>query len=236
MARLTALIALIPLKDLLVNALGAFLGGLALLWFAMGSRGIRFLRSKVGRPSVRIEQRRTPDNIFTGLELGAPVQWVEQQLGAPTRVGENWWGYRFSDSLVSLRFNSNNSIESIAVALIDSKTTFDFPAWHFDCPPLGNATLGDLLGVEHLSLEFNESLRHSELIVSGREGPRGAWHYITFGALNPHIPGPLLPSNFEWDKAKEVLISKPRDVKINWAAVSSSSRVETFPWDFGLTI
>lgn len=236
MAEFSIYIALIPIKDVLVNAIGGFLGGLVLLWVAMGTQGIRSLRNRWGRPNLRIERRRTPENIFTGIELGAPAQWVQQQLGAPTRVASRWWGYRYADALVALTFGSDDSLESIAVALTNSKTTFDFPAWHFDCPPLGKITVKNLLEVEHLSLEFNDSLRHSELRFTGREGPTGAWHYIAFGALNPNIPGSLLPAEFEWDKANKALVSRSQDVMINWAAVSSSMDIDGFPWDFALTI
>lgn len=236
MAELSTYVALVPIKDILVNAIGGFLGGLVLLWFAMGTQGIRSLRERLARPNLRVEQRRTPQNIFTGIELGAPAQWVQQQLGAPTRVASKWWGYRYSDALVAFTFGSDDSLESIAVALTNSKTTFEFPAWHFDCPPLGKMTLKDLLGAEHLSLEFNDSLRHSELRVTGREGPTGAWHYIAFGALNPNMPVSLLPADFEWDKEENALVSRPQDVMINWAAVSSRMEIQSFPWDFGLTV
>lgn len=85
-------------------------------------------------------------------------------------------------------------------------------------------------------MEYNDSTRHSELILTGREGPRGAWHYIGFGALSPHIPGPLLDASFEWDREKSLLVSQPEKVKINWAIVSNTSAIETFPWDFGITV
>lgn len=226
----------IPIIDIVVNAIGSFLGWAALLWLAMSKLGVRFLRAKLGRPSLRIELRKTPENIFTGIELGAPARWVEQQLGAPTRIDEKWWGYRFSDSLVSICFDPNDSVNTISVALIDDKTTFKFPAWHFDCPNLGKLTLDNLLAVEHLSFEFKESARHSELFITGKEGPTGAWHYIAFGALSPHIPGPLLDVVFSWDKDNESLITQAQHIKINWAAVSTISEIDVFPWRFGLTI
>lgn len=106
---------------------------------------------------------------------------------------------------------------------------------HFDCPPLGEMVLSDVQ-VDHLSLEFNESLRHSELLISGSEGPPGAFHYIAFGALNPQIPGPLLEVDFSWDRDEGVLLSSPDQVKINWAAVSQVSQIGTFPWGFGLRL
>lgn len=232
----SSVLTLILAKDIVVNALGGFIGGLALLWLAMGSRGIRSLRSRFDRPRLSIERPRTPENIFTGLELGAPAEWVKQQLGAPTRVAPNWWGYRFSDSLVSLTFGAGDSLEGIAVALTDSQTTFPFPAWHFDCPPLGLMTLKDLIDVQHLTLAFNDSLRHRELRFTGREGPTGAWHYVAFGALNPNIPGSLLDVEFEWDRAKSALVSNPQNVRINWAAISSSMEPEGIPWDFAITL
>ncbi|MCS0591687.1 hypothetical protein NX782_21065, partial [Massilia norwichensis] len=104
-----------------------------------------------------IKVGKAPSNIFTGIELGTSSLWVQQQLGHPTRVGENWWGYRFSDALVSLEFDASMGIDTIAVALVDAKSTFDFPTVHFDSPPLGKMMLSDVL-VEHLQLEHVESL------------------------------------------------------------------------------
>lgn len=223
------------LADIATNAIGGFLGSAILLWLAMGWQGIRALRSRLARPNVLIRARRTPENIFDGIELGAPAEWIKEQLGPPNRVAENWWGYRFSDSLVSLTFDASDSLLTLAVAITDEKATFEFPAVHFDCPPLGVMTLADL-EVEHLSLEFNESTRHSELLISGREGPRGAWHYIAFGVLSPHFPGPLVEGDFHWNKDEAVLVSPADQVKINWAAVSATSEIGSFPWDFGMRL
>lgn len=223
-----------PFEDVLVNAIGGFLGWAALFWLAISKRGVRLLRQKFNRPSLRIELRKTPENIFSGIELGAPARWIEQQLGAPTKIGKKWWGYRFSDSMVSLCFDSNDSVVTISVALIDNKTNFKFPAEHFDCPNLGKLRLSNLLTVHELSLQYKSSYRHSELLITGREGPKGAWHYIAFGALSPQIPGPLLEVEFTWDSDKDVLTSQPVNTKINWAAISNTSEIDTFPWDFGI--
>ncbi|MFT0865952.1 hypothetical protein [Pseudomonas sp. CAM1A] len=223
------------LRDVAINAVGGFLGSALLLWLAMGRQGISALRSRLTRPTVLLQARKTPSNIFTGIELGAPAEWIKEQLGPPNRIAENWWGYRFSDSLVSLVFDENHSLLTLSVALVDEATTFDFPAMHFDCPPLGKMVLSDVL-VDHLSLTFDESLRHSELLVSGCEGPRGAYHYIAFGALDAHIPGPLLGVNFSWNRDEAVLISSPDQVRINWAAVSQTSQIGPFPWGFGLKL
>jgi hypothetical protein len=224
--------AAIPFKDIIVNAVGGLVGGALLLWFAVGWNGIKLIRSRFGRPSMVIAIQRAPQNILIGIELGTSAPWVQQQLGYPTKVGESWWGYRFSDALVSLEFDSNMAVDSIAVALVDDKSTFHFPSVFFNCPPLGKAMLSDVL-VEHLNMEHVASLRHSELLVYGREGPRGAWHYITFGALWPHFPGMLLPSEFEWSNDEERLITPRNKVKINWAALSRRSGPVHFPWDFG---
>lgn len=235
MSTLNELVKSLHLADIATNAVGGFLGGAILLWLAMGWQGIRSLRSRFARPTVLLKARKTPENIFTGIELGAPAEWIKEQLGPPNRIAENWWGYRFSDSLVSLTFDENNALSTLAVALTDESTTFEFPAVHFDCPPLGKMFLSDL-DMDHLSLEFHESTRHSELLISGREGPRGAWHYIAFGVLSPHFPGPLLEGDFHWSKDEGTLISRADQVKINWAAVSSTSEIGTFPWDFGLKL
>lgn len=235
MTTLIELANMLHLKDIAINAIGGFLGGAVLLWLAMGWQGIRTLRARFSRPTVLLPPRRTPENIFTGIELGAPAEWIKERLGPPNRIAEGWWGYRFSDSLVSLTFDANDSLLTIAVALTDETTTFEFPAIHFACPPLGKMVLSDL-DLDQLSLAFNESTRHSELLISGREGPRGAWHYIAFGVLSPHFPGPLLEGDFHWDKDNAVLLSPTNQVKINWAAVSSTPEVGTFPWDFGLKL
>ncbi|MEB0027962.1 hypothetical protein QN375_19635 [Pseudomonas sp. MH9.2] len=235
MSTLIELTTSLHLTDIAINAVGGFLGSALLLWLAMGRQGIKTLRSRIARPTVLLQPRKTPENIFTGIELGAPAEWIKEQLGPPNRIAENWWGYRFSDSLVSLTFDASHSLLTLAVALTDETTIFEFPAMHFDCPPLGKIALSDL-EVDHLSLEFNESTRHSELLISGREGPRGAWHYIAFGALSPHIPGPLSESDFRWDKDEAALIGPADQVKINWAAVSATSEIGTFPWDFGLRL
>lgn len=235
MSTLIELAKALRLTDIVTNAIGGFLGSAVLLWLAMGWQGITSLRSRLARPSVLLRARKTPENIFTGIELGAPAEWIKDQLGPPNRIAENWWGYRFSDSLVSLTFDANHSLLTLAVALTDDTTTFEFPAVHFSCPPLGKVALSDLQ-VGHLSLEFNESTRHSELLISGREGPRGAWHYIAFGVLSPHFPGPLLGGDFQWDRDQAVLVSQADQVKINWAAVSATPEIGTFPWDFGLRL
>jgi hypothetical protein len=235
MSTLIELTESLRLADIAINAVGGFLGSATLLWLAMGRQGIRTLRSRLARPTVLLQDRKTPENIFTGIELGAPAEWIKEQLGPPNRIAENWWGYRFSDSLVSLTFNASHSLLTLAVALTDETATFEFPAMHFDCPPLGKMVLSDVQ-VDHLAVEFNESTRHSELLISGREGPRGAFHYIAFGVLSPHIPGPLLLGNFLWDRDESVLISPADQVKINWAAVSVTSEIGTFPWDFGLRL
>jgi hypothetical protein len=118
---------------------------------------------------------------------------------------------------------------------VDERTKFAFPAWHFDCPPLGEIKMSDLSNVDHLSVEYRESMRHTELLVTGREGPTGAWHYIAFGALNP-LSSALLPVDFSWDRERRQLITPESSIKVNWAAVSRSPDIDTFPWDFGMPL
>ena len=234
-SKLVDMLTLVPAKDIAVNALGGFLGGFLLLWLTVGTSGIKSIRARFGRPSIEIKVGRAPSNIFSAIHLGSSGDWIKQQFGHPTKVSKEWWGYRFSDALVSLQFNEQMAIETIAVALVDDVTTFYFPAVHFNCPPLGVAKVSDVL-VDHLEIEFVDSLRHSELLIYGREGPTGAWHYITFGALAPHIPGNLLLSEFVWNKSENLLITPKDKVKINWAAISSRSGPAYFPWHLGLDL
>lgn len=235
LSKLADFFTYIHLKDVAINAIGSLIGGFALLWLTVGLNGIKSIRSRFGRPIIKIEISRAPRNIFNGIQLGSSADWVKQQFGHPTQVSEARWGYNFSDALVSLEFDSQMAVESIAVALVDDNTTFSFPAIHFDCPPLGKAMLSDVLA-EHLQVEYIESLRHSELLVSGREGPRGAWHYITFGALWPHFSGRLLEVEFEWNTDENRLVTPTSIVKINWAAISRRSGPAHFPWDIGLNL
>lgn len=233
--KLADAISCIQIKEIAVNAIGGFLGGLLLLWLVVGWGGIKSIRSRLGRPSIGINIGKAPHNIFTGIQLGSSAPWIQQQLGYPAQISDDWWGYRFSDALVSIGFDSQMAVDSIAVALVDEKSTFYFPTIHFDCPPLGRAMLSDVIA-EHLEMKYVESLRHSELLVHGREGPRGAWHYITFGALWPHFPGSLIESEFEWNKNEECLITPTDKVKINWAALSRHTGPAHFPWDLGLNL
>ncbi|NVD70784.1 hypothetical protein HUX88_09440 [Duganella sp. BJB1802] len=234
-SKFICLLSLIPFKDIAVNAFGSLIGGFVLLWLTVGLKGIKSIRARFGRPSIEIEVARAPSNIFSAIKLGSSADWIKQQFGHPAQVSEGWWGYNFQDALVTLEFDSQMAVQTIAVALVDEKTTFNFPTIHFDCPPLGKAVLSDAI-VEHLNLEYVESTRHSELLVSGREGPRGAWHYITLGVLWPHFPGRLLEVEFEWNKDDNSLTTPPSDVKINWVAISRNSGPAHFRWDLGLNL
>lgn len=234
-SKFICLLSFVPFKDIGVSALGGFIAGFALLWLTVGLKGIKSIRARFGRPSIEIEVERAPSNIFSAIKLGSSADWIKQQLGHPAQVSEGWWGYNFLDALVTLEFDSQMAVNTIAVALVDEKTTFSFPAIHFDCPPLGKAVLSDVL-VEHLQLEYEESLRHSELLISGREGPRGAWHYITLGVLWPHFPGRLLEVEFDWNKDESRLVTSPASVRINWAAISRNSGPAHFRWDLGLNL
>ncbi|WP_210690460.1 hypothetical protein [Pseudomonas chlororaphis] len=86
MSTLIELTESLRLADIAINAIGGFLGSALLLWLAMGRQGIRTLRSRLARPTVQLQDRKTPENIFTGIELGAPAEWIKEQLGPP-RIG-----------------------------------------------------------------------------------------------------------------------------------------------------
>jgi hypothetical protein len=227
------IISALPIKEVAVNAAGGFLGSALLVWIAFGWKGIKAIRNQFERPSIEIERPKAPMNIFRALEIGASAAWIQQQLGHPTKISDCWWGYRFSDALVSLDFDSNLALETVSLALTNDDSIFEFPSIHFECPPLGRAMLSDVF-VEHLDVEHVSSLRHNELLIYGREGPTGAWHNITFGVLNPLTPGELLGSEFNWNGEENRLATPPELVKINWAAISSRSGPAHFPWTFGL--
>lgn len=224
------------IEALVVNTLGGILAGISLVWMTLGFNGLRQLKASVSRPTINLSPCRAPRNIFTGLHLGAPRKWVEEKLGAPAQIGKNWAGYIFSDALLSLNFTPDDALECISVAIINDKAVFDFPAIHFECPPLGKLRLSDVLKADHLEMRYDDSLRHQELLVTGREGPNGGWHYIAFGCLDPHAPGLLFPAEFSWDREGNKLLSPAQHLIVNWAAISSNPNIETFPWRLGLIL
>jgi hypothetical protein len=70
-----------------------------------------------------------------------------------------------------------------------------------------------------------KSAQIREILIS-----ESAWEEMTC------LFAPSLDVSFDWDRDKNTLISQPKDIKINWAAVSNTSEIDVFPWDFGLTI
>lgn len=134
MSTLTELAESLRSVDIAINAIGGFLGSALLLWLAMGRQGIRTLRSRLARPTAQLQDRKTPENIFTGIESGAPAEWVREQLGPRNRIAENWWGYRFSDSLVSLTFDARCSTHRRNTHFRFPSNTFRLPATRENCP------------------------------------------------------------------------------------------------------
>jgi hypothetical protein len=226
---------LILIRDILVNAIGSLLGGLAILWLTVGTVGIKSIRARFGRPSIEIKIKRAPSNIFAAVQIGASAEWVKQNLGHPLKVGANTWGYRFSDALVSLQFSDQEAVVTVAVALVDDVTTFDFPTWHFEAPPLGLMTVAHMANPP-LNPKYIQGRRHQELLFWGREGTPNNYHEITLGVLDPVFPGALLAHEFEWNAEENTLITPKEELKINWAAISSISGPASFPWELGLDL
>lgn len=222
----------IKIADVITSAAGSFIGGMLVVWVTLGTAGIRDVRSKFGRPRIMAQKRRAPEDLFFGIELGAPASAVRDLLGTPSRTREKWWGYRFVDGLISIEFADDQSVLTLALAITNSDATFSFP-WFEDYPPLGTLTL-DRVIFEQTDLTFRESLRHQELVTYTRAGPTGAWINYTFGALSPLAQGDLADTHFDWDRETETLKTPTNEVRVNWVAISAMSGPAFFPWDLGV--
>ncbi len=182
--------------------------------------------SKFLRPSIK--HSRAPKNILEFVKPSASEDHVRQVLGPPHRIIESRWFYSFSDLHIQIEFWPRSGAKSIAIGLagVEKRYRFKVPG---QLQPLGKLTIQDVL-IDEANIEFRESLRHAEFVVTYRDGPPGAWTNWTFGALSPHAPFGLCPSTFEWDRDTRTLKSDPSSVLINWIALSDSIDEVYFDW------
>jgi len=228
----------LKIGELLVNAVGSYIGGMFVVWTAIGTSGFRQLRSRFGRPRVAALTRRAPEDFLLEIELCTPMERIREVLGTPSRKRGNMWAYRFSDALAVIYFSDDDSVLTIALAITNTDTTFEIP-WGVACPgsgdlpPLGKLMLDSVI-FEGEQFERRTSLRTDEVLTWTRAGPPGAWANYTFGALSPLTPGDLAPSEFEWCRESDSLITPPQAVRVNWVGISCFSGPAHFPWDIGL--
>lgn len=221
------------LVDLAVSAAGSFFGGMGVVFLTLGPRGLRSIRARFDRPRLQALLKQCPVDLLYAVEMGAPASRVQEMLGSPSRTSGKSWAYRYLDALVTINFYDDSSVETVALALTLNRGTFQIPMFE-NLPPLGNLTLADVLASTEGTVDRRESLRHEELFTHIRIGPPGAWLNFTFGALWPLAPGRLAPTEFSWNREKDVLETPPQLVPVNWVALSASQEPAWFPWDLGL--
>jgi hypothetical protein len=183
------------------------------------------------RPSI--ETHRAPSNIFDHVAPGASKDHVKVILGAPHRVyQQEMWAYRFKDAMIEIVFWENGGAKSIALALTTHSPKSGFKIPMLD-KPLGKMNLSDAMQDEG-ELRYNSSLRSEEIVWLTRIGAPGIWLNYTFGALWPLTPGYLADTSFTWNREEAKLISDPKDVLLNWIAVSDSYDEVGFSWSLGI--
>lgn len=221
------------LVDFAVSAAGSFFGGMGVVIVTLGPRGLRSVRARFDRPRLQPLLKQCPADLLFAVEIGAPASRVREMLGSPSRASSKSWAYRYLDALVTIDFYDDSSVQTVALALTVNRGTFQVPMFE-DLPPLGNLTLAEVLASTGGTVERRDSLRHEELFTHTRIGPTGAWTNFTFGALWPLAPGRLAPTEFSWNREKDVLETPPNLVPLNWVALSASHEPAWFPWDLGL--
>lgn len=181
------------------------------------TRWVTKLIDRFKRPKVTL--RRAPENMFDQLCPGTSLERMREILGAPHRESDGQYSYSFRDALVQIRSKDQKSITSVAVAIprIDKKSQFAIPPTAL---VLGKVRLNQVLPDSESGLKKDSSTKHWGIWVRNYYGFPGLYRYYTFGVLE--APCLECPS-FEWDHATDTLKSKPEDVIINWASVSSSS-------------
>ena len=140
-----------------------------------------------------------PSKLLEVVRLQSPRARVSSSLGEPDYELGNRWTYMYEKVIVQLAFRDDGgSLDTIVLGFTgDSKrNTVEIP---WTDVPLGKLTLKEASEYTDdglASLEYTNNLSTSELVLRTRLGPRGAWQYISFGALCPLV-GPLAETSFE---------------------------------------
>lgn len=161
----------------------------------------------------------------TVIKLQAPRTTVKSVSGEPNYELYDRWTYLYREACLQLMFRQNGgSLETIVVGFTGYPAKDLVPLRWLDAP-LGQLTLEQALryGIDGVDkIEFDENMRAPGLALRTRPGPPGAWQYLTFEALQP-IYGGLTESRVEWDRDAGSLKTAPRDILVNWTAISSVS-------------
>lgn len=191
---------------------------------------IKYAVKRWFRPSI--EFRKAPKNFFDHIVPSASREHVKEILGPPHRESSGRWSYRFLDAIIQIEFWDEGSAKSVAMAL-----TLYSPKSGFKIPMMG-LSLGQMYLIDAMEddgkLHYRPSRQSEDLAWVSRIGPPGALHYYTFGAMWPIAGGYLAGTSFKWDAVHGRLITNPKDIRINWVAISDSMEDVWFDWSLGI--
>lgn len=177
-----------------------------------------WIAGKVRRP--RISRRLAPLDIFEQFGPGTSIERMKELLGAPYREQANRYGYKFSDALVQIESENGMSISALGVALTRKgwRDTFEvYP--HPMKLILGRTTLGDVLE-EGMKVNYESSSKEDLLFVQIGYGFPSLYRNFTFGVIHaPFLQG----ADFVWDHNNSRLLTDPKNIRLNWVAVSFPS-------------
>jgi len=196
--------------------------------FGKAITALSWLFEKISRP--RIAGRRAPIDIFEQCGPGTSIERMKQVLGAPNKTSGNRFGYKFSDALVQVESEDGISISALGVVLPRKKWRTNFRVYpHPLNLILGKATLEDVLD-EGAEIKWGSSSKEYILYMNTFYGFPGLYRGFTFGVIHaPFVSG----ADYRRDRHNGRLITNPKRIPLNWAAVSLSSE-EAVLFDYWL--
>lgn len=180
---------------------------------------ISWLRETFKRP--RIAGRPAPLDIFEQCGPGTSIERMKQVLGAPNKTNGKHFGYKFTDAFVQIESEDGISISALGVALPRKKWRANFSVYpHPANLILGKATLGDVLD-EEAEIKHGYSSKEYILFLKTGYGFPGLYKEFTFGVIHaPFVSG----ADYKWDHEQGRLLTEPKSIPLNWAAVSLSPK------------
>jgi len=183
-------------------------------------RAIDWAIARFRRPSI--ELKRAPENLFEHLAPGTSLARVREVLGTPQRVETEWHSFTFNDAFVQVGSRDGQTVEWIGVVLPRIGRRARFPLGILPLE-LGRSTLGDVLALSpdtEVEIKKDSSSKHWCFWTECYFGFPGLYRHYLFGVIEaPNV----IPPKFDWDHANDRLASEPKNVRLNWMAVSASA-------------
>lgn len=165
----------------------------------------------------------TPTNLFQYIEVGLTKNKAEAFLGEPYKIESDTWYYNYKETQLQISFDEEKAISQVMLLLRHGHIVYCADA--ITSIPLGQLTFQDLIDNESSTVIAHEATMRTETLYSWqRIGPAGAWDNYCFGTTTIFSGiGQLEDVSFEWDCNQDVLVSPPKDIKINWVGKSRTT-------------